>query len=87
MANTLSSKKNIRVAERRTAINRSRKSRIKTFCRKVLEAIETGDKEAAKIAFVVFESEIMKGVTKGVYKKNTAARKLRRIAAQIREMK
>lgn len=87
MANTLSSKKNIRVAERRTAINRSRKSRIKTFCRKVLEAIETGDKETAKIAFVAFESEIMKGVTKGVYKKNTAARKLRRIAAQIREMK
>ena len=87
MANTLSSKKNIRVAERRTAINKSRKSRIKTFCRKVLEAIETGDKETAKIAFVVFESEIMKGVTKGVYKKNTAARKLRRIAAQIREMK
>lgn len=87
MANTLSSKKNIRVAERRTAINRSRKSRIKTFCRKVLEAIETGDKETAKTDFVAFESEIMKGVTKGVYKKNTAARKLRRIAAQIREMK
>ena len=66
MANTLSSKKNIRVAERRTAINRSRKSRIKTFCRKVLEAIEKGDKETAKTDFVAFESEIMKGVTKGV---------------------
>lgn len=87
MANTLSSKKNVRVAERRTAINRSRKGRIKTFCRKVLEAIEKGDKETAKTDFVAFESEIMKGVTKGVYKKNTAARKLRRIAAQIREMK
>lgn len=86
MANTLSSKKNIRVAERRAAINKSRKSRIKTFCRKVLEAIAKNDKESAKKDFVAFESEIMKGVTKGVYKKNTAARKLRRIAAQIREM-
>lgn len=87
MANTLSSKKNIRVAERRTAINRARKSRIKTFCRSVMTAIAQNDKELAKKNFVVFESEIMKGVTKGVYKKNTAARKLRRIAAQIREMK
>ena len=84
MANTSSSKKNIRIIERKTAINKSRKSKIKTFSKKVVVAIQAKDIVLAKEAFVKFESEIMKGVTKGVYKKNTAARKLRKLAADMR---
>lgn len=86
MANTLTTKKNIRVTARRTAINRSRKSRIKTFQRKLEEAIETKDKEAAKQAFRLYESELAKGSTKGVYKKNTIARKLKNMYKKVRNM-
>lgn len=87
MANTVSSKKNIRIIERRTALNKARRSRIKTFLRKVLEAVQIKDEVLARKEFVIFESEVMKGVTKGVYKKNTAARKLRRVAQHIRNIK
>ena len=83
MANTLTTKKNIRITARRTAINKSRKSRIRTFLRKVEDAVLAKNKELAKTALVEFESEIMKGVSKGVYKKNTAARKIRRMAKQV----
>lgn len=86
MAHTLTTKKNIRVTARRTAINKSRKSRIRTFLRKVEDAVSSQDKELAKTALVEFESEIMKGVSKGVYKKNTAARKIRRIAKEVKSM-
>lgn len=86
MAHTLTTKKNIRVTARRTAINKSRKSRIRTFLRKVEDAVLNKDKELAKTALVEFESEIMKGVTKGVYKKNTAARKIRRIAKEVKNI-
>lgn len=87
MANTKSSKKNIRIIERRTLINKARRSRVKTFLRKVLESIAGGDEAVAKTNLVAFESEIMKAVSKGVYKKNTASRKIKRIAAKIRNMK
>lgn len=87
MANTVSSKKNIRIIERRTALNKARRSRIKTFLRKVLEAVQAKDEVLARKEFVVFESEVMKGVTKGVYKKNTATRKLKRVAQHIRNIK
>mgnify|MGYP003307644563 CR=1 FL=1 len=83
MAHTLTTKKNIRITARRTAINKSRKSRIRTFLRKVEDAVLAKNKELAKTALVEFESEIMKGVSKGVYKKNTAARKIRRMAKQV----
>lgn len=86
MAHTLTTKKNIRVTSRKTAINKSRKSRIRTFLRKVEDAINTNDKEAAKKALVDFESEIMSGVSKGVYKLNTAARKVSRMAKKIKNM-
>lgn len=86
MAHTLTTKKNIRVTARRTAINKSRKSRIRTFLRKVEDAVSSQDKELAKTALVEFESEIMKGVSKGVYKKNTAARKIRRIAKEVKSI-
>lgn len=87
MAHTLTTKKNIRVIARRTAINKSRRSRIRTFLRKVEDAISVNDKELAKKALVDFESEIMAGVSKKVYKKNTAARKVSRIAKQVNAMK
>ena len=76
MANIKSSKKAIRVIEKRTEINKSRRSRIKTFLRKVNDAISSGVMEDAKKAFVEFESELMKGVQNGIYKKNSASRKL-----------
>ena len=69
MAHTLTTKKNIRVTSRKTAINKSRKSRIRTFLRAAENAIASGDRELAKNKFVEFESELMKGVSKKVYKK------------------
>lgn len=86
MANIKSSKKAIRVIEKRTAINKARRSRIRTYLRKLSDAIKSGIIEEAKKAFVEFESEIMKGVQKGIFKKNTASRKLSRMANHIRKM-
>lgn len=86
MANISSSKKAIRVIERKTEINKARRSRIRTYLRKVNDAIATGVVEDAKKAFVEFESELMKGVKNGIFKKNTASRKLSRIAGHIRKM-
>lgn len=86
MANIKSSKKAIRVIEKRTEVNKSRRSRIRTFLRKVNDAIATGIIENARKAFVDFESELMKGVKNGIFKKNTASRKLKRIAGHIRKI-
>lgn len=86
MAHTLTTKKNIRVTSRRTAINKSRKSRIRTFMRITEDAIAKNDKDLAKTKFIEFESELMKGVNKGVYKKNTAARKLRKLFLKIKNL-
>lgn len=86
MANIKSSKKAIRVIERKTEINKARRSRIRTFLRKVNDAVATGVVEDARKAFVEFESELMKGVKNGVFKKNTASRKLSRMAGHIRKM-
>lgn len=85
MANTKSAKKAIRVTKKNTEVNKARKSRIKTFFRKVIDAIKSMDIGGAKKSFVEFESELMKGVNKGVYKKNTASRKLSRTAANIKK--
>jgi small subunit ribosomal protein S20 len=84
MANIKSAKKNIRIIERRTAINKSRKSKIKTYLRKVSDAINNKDVDLAKKNLVEFESRIMKGVSKGVYKKNTASRKVAKLAKKIK---
>lgn len=86
MANISSSKKAIRVIGRKTEINKARRSRIKTFLRKVNDTITTGNIEEAKKAFVEFESELMKGVKNGILKKNTASRKLSRLAGHIRKI-
>ncbi|MFV0410153.1 MAG: 30S ribosomal protein S20 [Paracoccus sp. (in: a-proteobacteria)] len=84
MANTPQSKKRARQIERRTDINKARRSRIRTFLRKVEEAIASGDAEAAKAALKAAQPELMRGVTKGVYHKNTASRKISRLASRVK---
>lgn len=86
MANTPQSKKRARQIEARTAVNKARRSRIRTYLRKVEEAIASGDSAAAKDALKSAQPELMRGVTKGVYHKNTAARKMSRLAARVKSM-
>jgi small subunit ribosomal protein S20 len=84
MANSPSSRKRARQIERRTAVNRARRSRIRTFIRKVEQAIASGDSEAAVAALRAAQPEIMRGVSRGVLHKNTASRKISRLAARVR---
>lgn len=84
MANTPQSKKRARQNEKRFAVNKARRSRIRTYLRKVEEAIASGDKEAAVTALRAAQPELMRGVTKGVFHKNTAARKISRLAARVK---
>ena len=84
MANTEQSKKRARQSETRFAINKARRSRIRTFLRKVEEAIAAGDKDAAFAALRQAEPELMRGVTKGVVHKNTASRKISRLSARVK---
>ena len=84
MANTPSARKRVRQTERRTEVNRARRSRIRTFLKKVELAIATGDQGAAAEAFKAAQPEIMRGVTKGVFHKNTAGRKVSRLASRIK---
>jgi len=84
MANTPQSKKRARQTERRTAVNKARRSRIRTFLRKVEEAIASGNPDAAQAALQAAQPELMRGVTKGVVHKNTAARKMSRLAARVK---
>ena len=81
MANTPQSKKRARQNERKLEVNKARRSRIRTFLKKVEEAISSGDKNAANTALKSAQPELMRGVTKGVYKKNTAARKMSRLSS------
>ena len=86
MANTPSAKKRVRQIERRTEVNKARRSRIRTFLRKVEEAIAGGDQTAAQAALRDAQPEIMRGVTKGVIHKNTASRKVSRLASRVKAM-
>ncbi|NNG04859.1 MAG: 30S ribosomal protein S20 [Inquilinus sp.] len=83
MANHRSSKKRIRQTERRTEVNRNRIGRIRTFVKKVEEAIAGGDKTAAAAALHSAQPEVHRGVTKGVLHKNTAARKISRLSKRV----
>lgn len=78
-----SAEKRLRQTEKRTAINRARLSRVRTFVKKVESAIETGDKAAAQSAFQLAQPELHRATTKGVLHKNTVARKLSRLATRI----
>jgi small subunit ribosomal protein S20 len=84
MANTPQSKKRARQNERRYDVNKARRSRIRTFLRKVEEAITSGDKDAATAALRAAQPELMRGVTKGVVHKNTAARKMSRLTSRVK---
>lgn len=86
MANIKSAKKRIVQTIKRTAINSARKSRIRTFIRKVEEAISGSKKEESKLAFEVMKSELMRGVKCGIMHKNTASRKLSRFSARIKAL-
>ncbi len=86
MANTPQSKKRARQNEKRFAVNKARRSRIRTYLRKVEEAIESGDQAAATAALKVAQPELMRGVTKGVYHKNTASRKMSRLASRVKSL-
>ncbi len=84
MANSPQSKKRARQNERRFAVNKARRSRIRTYLRKVEEAIASGDKDAAISALRQAQPELMRGVSKGVYHKNTASRKMSRLSARVK---
>ena len=86
MANTAQSKKRARQNERRASVNKSRRSRIRTFLRKVEEAISKGDSGAASAALTAVQPELMRGVSKGIFHKNTAARKMSRLSARVKNI-
>ncbi|MEA3060726.1 MAG: small subunit ribosomal protein [Sphingomonadales bacterium] len=83
MANTPQAKKRIRRNDRRASINRNRVSRIRTFVKQVEAAIEAGDKAGALAAISQVQPELARGVSKGVFHKNTAARKFSRLTRRI----
>jgi small subunit ribosomal protein S20 len=86
MANTPQSKKRARQSEKRYAVNKARRSRIRTFLRKVEEALAAGNADAAKEALRAAQPELARGVTKGVLHKNTAARKMSRLSARLKTL-
>ena len=86
MANSPQAKKRARQNEARFAVNKARRSRIRTFLRKVEEAIASGDKDAAGSALREAQPELMRGVTKGVLHKNTAARKMSRLSSRVKAL-
>ncbi len=86
MAHHTSAKKRIRQTARKTQVNHSRISRIRTFVRKVEEAIVGGDKELAASAFQDAQPELMRGVNKGVMHRNTVARRISRLSRRINAM-
>jgi small subunit ribosomal protein S20 len=86
MANSPQAKKRARQLERRTTVNKIRRTRIRTFLRKVEEAIAGGDKAVAAAALKDAQPEIMRGVTKGILHKNTASRKVSRLSARVKSL-
>ena len=86
MANTKSAKKMVRKSAARTEINKARRSRMRTFIRRVETALKAGNAEEAQTAFRQAEPEIMRAAQKGVIHKNTASRKISRLAARVRAL-
>ncbi|APX89961.1 30S ribosomal protein S20 [Brevirhabdus pacifica] len=86
MANSPQAKKRARQNERRQNVNKARRSRIRTFLRKVEEAITSGDADAAKTALQQAQPELMRGVTKGVMHKSTASRKMSRLNSRVKAL-
>lgn len=86
MANTASARKRIRQIETRTARNHARKSRMRTFVKKVEVAIASGDKAAAAEALKAAQPEMQRAATKGVAHNNTISRKISRLSARIKSL-
>ena len=86
MANIKSAKKRIVVAQIKADRNKAIKSGVKTAVKKVNAAIESGDKDAAVKALDAATSEIASATSKGVYHKNTASRKISRLAVAVNKM-
>ncbi|MFC6446195.1 30S ribosomal protein S20 [Shinella zoogloeoides] len=86
MANTTSAKKATRKIAARTAVNKSRRSRVRNFIRKVEEAIASGDQAVAAAALKAAQPELMRAATKGVLHSNTASRKVSRLANRVKTM-
>ncbi len=86
MANTAQTIKRARQAEARQDVNKARRSRIRTFLRKVEEALTSGNADAAATALAAAQPELMRGVTKGVLHKNTASRKMSRLTSRVKAL-
>jgi small subunit ribosomal protein S20 len=86
MANTTSAKKATRKIARRTAVNKARRSRIRSFVRKVEEAIASGDQALAAAALKAAQPELMRAATKGVMHSNTASRQVSRLAQRVKSL-
>jgi small subunit ribosomal protein S20 len=86
MANSPSSKKRARQNERRAEVNKARRSRMRTFIRKVEEAIATGEHDAANAALRQAQPEIMRSVSRGVVLRNTASRKISRLSGRVKAL-
>lgn len=84
MANTKSAQKMVRKLEKRTLVNGARRSRMRTFIRKVEDAITSGDAEAAQKALQNAQPEIIRAAQKGILHKNTASRKVSRLASRVK---
>ena len=84
MANSAQAKKRGRQIERRTEVNKARRSRIRTFLKRVDEALETGEEKLALDALKNAQPELMRGVSKGLMHKNTAARKMSRLSSRVK---
>lgn len=83
MANTPSARKSVRKIQRRTEKNVARRSRIRTYIKRVDQAVESGNSETALQAFREAQSEILRGVTKGVFHLSTASRKISRLYKSV----
>lgn len=87
MANHASSKKRMRRNATRASVNMNRKSRIRTFIKKVEMALLDGNAKDAEVALQQAQPEILRGVSKGLFHKNTASRKISRLSARIKALK
>jgi small subunit ribosomal protein S20 len=86
MANTKSARKATRVIARRTEVNKARRTVLRNSMRKVEEAIQSGDRNAALAAFKTAEPVIMRAAQRGVVHKNNASRKVSRLAHRIAKL-
>ncbi|MEM8798302.1 MAG: 30S ribosomal protein S20 [Pseudomonadota bacterium] len=86
MANTPSAKKAVRKIARRTAVNKTRRTRMRTYIRRVEEAIAGGDQAGALEAFNAAQPEIMRAAQRGIIHRNAASRKVSRLAKRVKQI-